>query len=245
MLKPTKARLKLDQILRGKKTNFRVAGCLVFKEWDASDRKFYYWEEWELLGFEDYDSWVEYDHYSGEVSIYEPLSFKENVDPSSWVKQQTVTLQVEGEDSPCEAKVKEVGEGVIHKIIGKNTYQVFEGEKMNYAVLGMASSSGKARKITVEKYNNREYDIYEKRVLSKAEQKEIFGKVLVPFRNWDTVLVWFIVALFFLPMIFGMIHDLKMNSKCEAERKAGRSSVECNNWRVRSVTGGGSGGFGK
>ena len=240
MLKPTKAKLKLHQILRGEKTNFRVAGCLVFKEKDPADGQFYYWEEWELLGFEDYDSWVEYDHYSGEISVYEPLSFTENVDPSSWGKGQTVNLQVEGESSPQMAVVKDVGEGTIHKIIGKNTYQVFEGEKMNYAVLQMGW-----RLITVEKYNDREYDIYEKRILNKTEQKKMFGRTLVPFRNWELVMTILFIGMMILFPLIEFINSWRMDSKCSAERRAGINSVECTRWRIRSVTGGGSGGFGK
>ena len=33
-MKRTKARLKINQILTGKKTNLRVVGCLLFREWD-------------------------------------------------------------------------------------------------------------------------------------------------------------------------------------------------------------------
>ena len=81
-MKRTKARLKINQILTGKKTNLRVVGCLLFREWDKKDKRFYYWEEWEITGLADYDSWVEYDHSDQTVSLYEPIRFTQTIDPT-------------------------------------------------------------------------------------------------------------------------------------------------------------------
>lgn len=227
-----KARLKLDQILRGQKTNFRVAGCLIFKEWDAEDGKFYFWEEWELLGFDNYDSWVEFDHYSREVSIYEPVRFySEKIDPSYFGVGKTYDFEdpTEGRQS---GRIVEIGEGEIARIIGKNTHQVFEGEKMTYATL-----TNPTYKVTVEKYNNREFDAYKKRVLGKKEQKEIFGRVLTPF-NWAqfwAIIFWIVLGGIILVSIFSPSCKTDTNGKEVCSYSNG----------IRGVHGGGGGGLGK
>lgn len=227
-----KARLKLDQILRGQKTNFRVAGCLIFKEWDAEDGQFYYWEEWELLGFDNYDSWVEFDHYSREISVYEPVRFySEKIDPDQFRRGRNYEFEdpIQGRQT---VKLVEKGEGKIARIIGKNTHQVFEGEKMTYGTL-----TSPTYKVTVEKYNNREFDAYKKRVLSKKEQKEIFGRVLKPF-NWARF--WVIV---FWLALGGMILIPIFSPSCKTDTN-GKEVCSYSNG-IRGVHGGGGGGLGK
>ena len=238
LIKRTKARLKLNQILRGKKTNFRVAGCLLFREYDAKEPAYYYWEEWELLGMENYDSWVEYDHYNREVAIYEPVRFyHDHIDPSNFKTGQTLDFE-----DPTEGKktgaVQEIGEGEIIKIIGKNTHQVFEKEKMIDATLVVPNTK---EKITIEKYNNREYDAYKKRVISKKEQKELFGKVLTPW-NWGLIfkfIFWTLLGgfIFWNSFILPTLPCDPQTQTCE------RSSSGA--YRHRSVFGGGGGGVGK
>ena len=133
-MKRTKARLKINQILTGKKTNLRVVGCLLFREWDKKDKRFYYWEEWEITGLADYDSWVEYDHSDQTVSLYEPIRFTQTIDPTQLKKGQSFTVsEQDGKDHVV--VVDEVGIGEIMNIKGKNTYQVFPKELMAYATL--------------------------------------------------------------------------------------------------------------
>ena len=70
----TRARLSPGEQLRGEGRPLSVTGCLLFKEWDPEDRRHYFWEEWQLSGMDDYDTWVELDHYDGRVHLYEPSS---------------------------------------------------------------------------------------------------------------------------------------------------------------------------
>lgn len=233
MFSKTKARLKLHDSLRGNRTNFTVVGCLLFKEWDTEDQQYYYWEEWELLGMDDYDSWVEYDHYNREVSTYEPVNFQEKLDPAHFRRGQEYEL-TDKDGNLCRVRVKEVGQGVIAKIIGKNTYQVFEGEKMIYATLKMTDASGRQSLITVEKYNNREYDAYRKVKLSKERQKALFGRVLTPF-NWGLLgIIVFYAAIALIILLANLL-----------DRKDGHDGGSSGSGASRSVFGGGSGGFGK
>ena len=56
----TRARLSPGEQLRGEGRPLSVTGCLLFKEWDPEDRRHYFWEEWQLSGMDDYDTWVKY-----------------------------------------------------------------------------------------------------------------------------------------------------------------------------------------
>lgn len=88
----TRARLSPGEQLRGEGRPLSVTGCLLFKEWDPEDRRHYFWEEWQLSGMDDYDTWVELDHYDGRVYLYEPLRFVEQLDPGSLHPGQILTL---------------------------------------------------------------------------------------------------------------------------------------------------------
>ena len=52
----TRARLSPGEQLRGEGRPLSVTGCLLFKEWDPEDRKYYFWEEWQLSGMDNYDT---------------------------------------------------------------------------------------------------------------------------------------------------------------------------------------------
>lgn len=233
--KRTQARLKIGDTLRGTKTNFRVAGCLLFREWDEKDKAHYYWEEWELLGLENYDSWVEYDRYSREVSLYEPIRFTTAIDPSTLRRGQQFDLT--GDDGThYQVVVSEVGVGEIVKIKGKNTYQVFEGESMSYATLKLqAEGTQRTRRVTVEKYNNREYDAYIKKPLTLQRQKDLFGRTIAP-------LLWPWILLFIAGMMAIAAYNMLQRPphSGDGSQRSGSSTVV-----PRSVHGGGSGGLGK
>ncbi|QWQ31691.1 hypothetical protein KOY49_01610 [Candidatus Minimicrobia vallesae] len=68
--------------------------------------------------------------------------------------------------------VDEVGIGEIMNIKGKNTYQVFPKELMAYATLRDTSAPKNRQLITIEKYNNREYDAYRKIQLERQRTEE-------------------------------------------------------------------------
>lgn len=223
----TQARLKINQILTGEKTNLRVVGCLLFREWDEKDKQFYYWEEWEVTGLADYDSWIEYDQSDKIVSLYEPIRFTQTIDPQQLQKGQSFTL-TEQDGTPRTVTVDEVGVGQIVDIQGKNTYQVFPGEMMAYATLRDTSAPKKRRLITIEKYNNREYDAYRKVQLSPEEQKRLFGRIIRPL-DWFMIFVVIVGTIGMVTVgIIGAINDYQ-------EEHGG----------ARGVYGGSSGGFGK
>lgn len=224
----TRARLKINQILTGEKTNARVVGCLLFREWDEKDKRFYYWEEWEITGLRDYDTWIEYDHDEEEVSLYTPVRFTQAIDPQTLQKGQKVQLtDVQG--NAHNVTVEESGVGQIIAIQGKNTYQVFEGEMMAYATLQTAIGA-KKRRVTVEKYNNREYDAYYKVRLNDARQKQMFGRTIGPLFTKKDVVAWILIIVFGLLMIGASILF---------PDDSGSSGGS------RGVYGGSSGGFGK
>lgn len=233
--KRTRARLKIGDVLRGTKTNFRVAGCLLFREWDAADKTHYYWEEWELLGLENYDSWVEYDQHSREVSLYEPIRFTTAIDPSALRRGQEFELT--GDDGMrYQVVVSEVGTGEIVKIQGKNTYQVFEGESMSYATLQLQAEGAQlTRRVTVEKYNNREYDAYIKKPLTLQRQKALFGKTIAPL-----VWPWLLLLVGGVMAVAAYNISQRPPRSDDGSQQSGGSTVV-----PRSVHGGGSGGFGK
>lgn len=224
----TRARLKINQILTGEKTNARVVGCLLFREWDEKDKRFYYWEEWEVTGLRDYDTWVEYDHDEEEVSLYTPVRFTQAIDPQTLQKGQKMQL-TDAQGNAHNVTVEESGVGQIIAIQGKNTYQVFEGEMMAYATL-QTVIGGKKRRVTVEKYNNREYDAYYKVRLNDARQKQMFGRTIGPLFTKEDVVAWILIIVFVLLMIGVSI--------LFPDDDSGSSGS-------RGVYGGSSGGFGK
>lgn len=226
----TKAALRINEQLRGQKNNFRVVGCLLFKERDATDGQWYYWEEWELTGFSDYDCWVEYDHDTKQVSLYEPVRFTERIDPEKL--QAGAVMQLTDETGVArQVTVDEVGRGTIAELKGKNAYQVFVGEEMVYATLASQAADGTKQLLTLEKYNNREYDIYRKTLLSVEQQRQLFGKRITPLTGSTprgAIVYLIIVALIIVVSILTSGDD-------EYSGTGG----------TRSVYGGGSGGFGK
>ena len=127
----TRARLSPGEQLRGEGRPLSVTGCLLFKEWDPEDRKYYFWEEWQLSGMDDYDTWVELDHYDGRVYLYEPLRFVEQLDPGSLHPGQILTL-TSGTDVYA-ARVVELGAGVLHETVGATSCRLARGEEMGYA----------------------------------------------------------------------------------------------------------------
>ena len=77
----TRGNLQVGDLLQGSAGALSVTGCLLFKEWDSQDHCFYYWEEWQLIGASNADTWVEVDHDPGEVLFYEPVRLQETIEP--------------------------------------------------------------------------------------------------------------------------------------------------------------------
>ena len=171
-----KARIKIGQHFMGAKTSTTAEGVAVYKEWDATDKTFYYWEEWELRGFNDIDSWIEYDHYSQTISLYEPIRRAEKIDPRGLVANQT--LEYQDGDIMRTLQVKEAGSATLETLKGTVSYHIFPGDTLEYAELFDIKTP--YVRFAVERYNDNEYDMYRATTLSRAEQKRILGKVVAP-----------------------------------------------------------------
>ena len=126
--------------------------------------------------------------------------------------------------------VDEVGIGEIMNIKGKNTYQVFPKELMAYATLRDTGAPKNRQLITIEKYNNREYDAYRKIQLSDKEQKKMFGRTIKPI-DWTTIIF---IVIFIAIILFAFIFDNNSDNS--------NGGGHCGS---RSVYGGSSGGLGK
>ena len=172
----TRARLSPGEQLRGEGRPLSVTGCLLFKEWDPEDRRHYFWEEWQLSGMDDYDTWVELDHYDGRVYLYEPLRFVEQLDPGSLHPGQILTLTSGTE--VYAARVVELGAGVLHEVAGTTSCSLARGEEMGYAEVELTDARGATSRVTFDSHGYRDLVSYRKRRLGRAEQRRLFGKAI-------------------------------------------------------------------
>lgn len=153
-------------------------GVVVYTEWDPVDRTTYAWEEWELLGYENTDFWVEYDHYTRKVTLYRPVEVNERLDPTQLRAGQELTVTLRGEQHRC--TVGEVGAGTVARLDGAFTYDLQPGQQVAYAEV-----HGPGFVLSVEKFDERVLDVYQGTVLDTAGQKTHFGKRVAP-RNLST-----------------------------------------------------------
>ena len=202
----TRARLSPGEQLRGEGRPLSVTGCLLFKEWDPEDRKYYFWEEWQLSGMDDYDTWVELDHYDGRVYLYEPLRFVEQLDPGSLHPGQILTL-TSGTDVYA-ARVVELGAGVLHETVGATSCRLAQGEEMGYAEVELTDARGATSRVTFDSHGYRDLVSYRKRRLGRAEQRHLFGKMIAtpaarsrPHRSVRSGIVWVVAALVILVLV--------------------------------------------
>ncbi|UZN03236.1 hypothetical protein [Cellulomonas sp. S1-8] len=162
-------------------------GVVVYGEWDPEDRTTYYWEEWELLGYENTDFWVEYDHYTRKVTLYRPVEVNEHLDPTQLREGQQLTVTLRG--TPHQVVVGEVGVGTIRHLAGAFTYDLQMGQEVAYAEIEAAGFV-----LSVEKFDDRVLDVYQGTVLDAAGQKAHFGKRVAP-RSFTTKGVLGLLAL--------------------------------------------------
>lgn len=243
-----KARIKLGHHFMGEKTSTTAEGYALYKEWDSTDKKFYTWEEWELRGFNDIDSWIEYDHYTRQVSLYEPIRRAEKIDPRGLTKQQTIMFN--HNDTVIPLTVKEAGAGTLTRREGTFSYHIFEGEKMEYAELVDPRNS--AVRYCSERYNDREFDMYRSTILSKADQKRILGKVVAPLNLSWQALFWIIIGTYiavttFIPRTETTCTPRTTSSSSSLAVTSSQSSSQptsSQNCQTRTVYGFGSGGSG-
>lgn len=241
--KRPKARLKRGDTFLGDKLSATAQGYVIYKEWDAQDRKNYYWEEWELTGFDDYDSWVEYDHYTRKITVYEPIDVPVDLDPQHLKTGQSIQTTINGKIENL--YVREVGTGIVERREGTLTHHVFEGEPMMYAEIAYAGGI-----VSVEKYNEKEYDVYKGIVLSKKQQKKMFGRTLQPLwirENWPTALViTFFAGIFIVPLAVPS-YETYCTPRTMTTTNTDQVVSQTGNQTCyrRAVYGGGSGGLGK
>ncbi len=253
-----KARLKIGHRYSGSKGTYIAQGYVIFKEWDKEDGRYYHWEEWELTGFDNYDSWVEYDHYSHELTVYEPFRATEQYEVMKLGKGSIVTLTTK--NGTFNGVVDEAGTGTVVKLKGKMSYQLFDDDIIHYAEL----KTGPDTVVSIEDYRqtgDTDYDYYSGRRLTRKEQKVMFGKVLSPFPVGPRFMLYMLAIGGF--MIWSLIPQYQ--TVCTPRTATTNSSslrtsqIQPNNTtpnsiansqqneckRVRMYSGGGGGGVGK
>jgi hypothetical protein len=240
-----KAKFKLGQLVRGETFGGRAQGYVIYSEYDHEDRRHYTWEEWEITGFNDYDSWVEYDHYTRKITAYEPFKIDANLDPHTVTAGTSIQAPINGQTENL--YVKEVGTAKVVRREGTLTHHVFENEPLSYAEITFSSGV-----LSVEKYNEREYDVYKGRVLTVKEQKKMFGRRVQPL-NLAPVILFTIFGGFGLFAIYQSTQP-SYETYCTPRTLVNSSSTssdqvvsqdENQTCYRRAVYGGGGGGLGK
>ncbi len=172
----TRANLQVGDMLQGSAGNLSVTGCLLFKEWDVQDRCFYYWEEWQLIGGSDADTWVELDHDPGEILFYEPVRLQETIEPWALTVGQRMQLTIGG--VVHQAVVEEVTTGTLENVIGSPVCPLNIGETMTYVEMRLTDQAGVTSRLTIDSHRFRDLLAYRKTSLSTAQQQQFFGRVL-------------------------------------------------------------------
>lgn len=247
-----KARLKINDHFMGEKTSTTATGYAIYKEWDKEDNKYYYWEEWEIRGLNDFDSWLEYDHYTGLVTLYEPVKVAHPIDPDTLHIGQAINTTIDGKAATMH--VREVGHSTVARIEGTLSYHIFLNEPMVYAEIGytVGTESGV---LSAERYNTKEFDVYKGRVLKRADQKVLLGRVVQPLFKGTTV--WSFISLLFFVGLIGLAFIPSYETYCTprtATNPSGTatsssdkqvSQTDSQTCYKRTIYGGGSSGVGK
>lgn len=235
-----KARMKLGKHLIGTPPWRSLPhGVVVYGEWDPEDRTTYYWEEWELLGYENTDFWVEYDHYTQKVTLYRPVEVHERIDPTELREGQQLQVTLSGQRH--EVSVGEVGVGTVRHLRGAFTYDLQMGQEVAYAEL--RGPGGLL--LSVEKFDDRVLDVYQGTVLDGAGQKAHFGRRVAPMHHGlrgTLVVLAFVLGFGWLTSSCGpSTQDCTPRTVVAAD---GTTTTEQQCVR-RPVFGGGGGGVGK
>ena len=246
----TRANLQVGDMLQGSAGNLSVRGCLLFKEWDTRDRCFYYWEEWQLVGGSNADTWVELDHDPGEILFYEPVRLQEAIEPWALAVGQRLQLTISG--APHQALVEEVTTGTLENVIGSPVCPLNIGEIMTYVELRLTDPAGVTSRLTIDSHRFRDLLAYRKTTLSSAQQKQLFGRVLYNSRpvgggagrNIGCALVGAIVSIVLAVGLFSSCSSSSRSSG-SADSTSTSDSSSSRTYRHRPVYGGGGGGVGK
>jgi len=226
----TRANLQVGDMLQGSAGALSVRGCLLFKEWDTEDRCFYYWEEWQLIGGSNADTWVELDHDPGEILFYEPVRLQETIEPWALTVGQRLQLTING--APHQA-----------------------ADTMPHVELRLTDPAGVTSRLTIDSHRFRDLLAYRKTPLSTAQQKQLFGRVLYNRRpvggemNRKVIRGAFVGAIVSVALVVGMFSSCSPNRQFSGGADSTSTSTSdtgsSRTYRHRPVYGGGGGGVGK
>ena len=246
----TRANLQVGDLLQGSAGALSVRGCLLFKEWDTQDHCFYYWEEWQLIGAGDADTWVELDHDPGEVLFYEPVRLEETIEPWALSVGQRMQLTING--ALHRGLVEEVTTGTLENVIGSPVCPLNVGETMTYVEVRLTDPAGVTSRLTIDSHRFRDLLAYRKTSLSTAQQKQLFGRVLcnsqpVAGRTGRNVGCAIVAAFISIVLAVGLFSACSSSSRSSgsADSTSTSDSSSSRTYRHRPVYGGGGGGVGK
>ena len=246
----TRGNLQVGDLLQGTAGALSVTGCLLFKEWDSQDHCFYYWEEWQLIGASNADTWVEVDHDPGEVLFYEPVRLQEKIEPWALTVGQMMPLTINGVQH--RGMVEEVTTGTLENVIGSPVCPLNIGETMTYAEVRLTDPAGVTSRLTIDSHRFRDLLAYRKTSLSTAQQKQLFGRVLYnrrsvtgrTGRNIGCAIVAAFISIVLVGGLFSACSNLSRTSG-DADPTSTSHSGSSRSYRHRPVYGGGGGGVGK
>ena len=246
----TRGNLQVGDLLQGSAGALSVTGCLLFKEWDSQDHCFYYWEEWQLIGASNSDTWVEVDHDPGEVLFYEPVRLQEKIEPWALTVGQTMQMTING--VLHRGMVEEVTTGTLENVIGSPVCPLNIGETMTYAEVRLTDPAGVTSRLTIDSHRFRDLLAYRKISLSTAQQKQLFGRVLYnrrsvtgrTGRNIGCAVVAAFVSIVLVGGLFSACSNPGRYSG-DADPTSTSHSGSSRGYRHRPVYGGGGGGVGK
>jgi len=155
------------------RTTARASAVLEMRESGST----YTWEEWQLLGHDGSDVWLEYDHDERELTLYRPTeSVPPVVDLSGLHRGRQLDLRLDGR--PHRLTVRERGTGTVRSVEGTFAEPFVPGQVVEYAdltahgvVVSVERTTGPLGPVT---------SVYSGRRLDVAEQKRLFGRRLAP-----------------------------------------------------------------
>lgn len=171
-----RARLRIGAVLDGQDGSLAVVSCLMLRERDREDGCFYSWEEWLLSGEGAQDVWLEVDHDTGEVFLYEPMPFTEPINARYLAVGQILTVTSGG--VVYAARVTQVGVGELREIMGTADMRIQRGERLGYAELELTDAQGAITRATIDSHHLRDAVSYRKIPLPASEQRRRYGRVL-------------------------------------------------------------------
>lgn len=167
-----------EELTVGPRT-LKVRGGVLLRQWDEEDQTHYYWEEWQIAGLDDPDSWLEFDHYLDEVCLYQPVYFVDALNPELLRPRARFALP-DDEGNLNQIFVEEVGVGEVVAVAGETDRHLTAGDELAYAAL-RCYVGGIESEVSAERYGQRDYLAYTKLRLDLAQQHEVFGRQIASF----------------------------------------------------------------